>query len=765
MRILSILILMLLLVSPGLAQDASGETYQFRRPGIAEYLAGVSAILDLEAARPDGISRDLMLALDQEIEQFYGDGLAEADTATIYHVFDKLYDWDGGWLNRRQWVSALVRSWLRENRIDLSQLPNISSDELELELAVEPFDFNVDGQPEFIINVAWRDVAYRDILILDDELNLIPIEVPWFGCCYHDTSVQSGGLKVERREDINADGLPEWVLVRGGVGGNHLNSGYLIILAWRDGQLVDLAHADERDRGPNTLSFEEGAAGNQDTLARTVTWKFEDVDGDAALEIIQTQDFFDNWDCHLQEARIFDWSGAQDRYVMDGRHYDYADDTPGCQTRFAQQAMWDGDWGTAIGDFEHALALNTTAEDAYWTQHFATYAQARLAIAYALVGRRQDAAALLDRLSADPFVRVLKDAFSDQNAYSLCAAAFEYFDRFKPWDEAAYYGVTRDIVVPMTAIAAPTLDPVRAGCDVRALLEDSTYFDPVYGDTLDAYLAHHGIPVAQKLTFDLNNDGYDEWLVIPEGPVRLALFYARYCRGACLYRGTVLDMRSPDERGVEIGTHPLPDGHQALAVYYFDWTLRELQENWWRYDLPSYGCATDDQVQRAGRGYTRLYRLDDGAIDLILDAPLCLNDHLETLFAADNRQFNGWHVIDGAAYPAVYTWNDTLHEYVITSVNAPEAQASVQTDEGLNDAYVAVSYGSDDEEIRILEHMVEDAAVQSPDVSVARYLLGVLYEGRGRFDDALTQYATVFESAPDSPWGQLARLHLEVSSP
>jgi len=763
MRVLSILILMIGFVSHGFAQDGPDEIYQFRRPGISEYLDGVSALLDVEATQPDGISRDLMLALDQEIEQFYGDGLAEADTATIYHVFEKLYDWDGGSLNRRQWISALVRSWLIENQIDLSQTPAITVEALELTLAVEPFDFNVDGQPEFIINVAWRELAYSDILILDDELNRIPIAVPWLGCCYPYTSIHTGGLETERREDINADGLPEWVLVRGGVGGNHLNTGYLIILAWRAGQLVDLAHVGERVSGPNTLSFEESAAGNQDALTGTVHWEFEDVDGDAALEVIQTQDFFDNWDCHLQEARIFDWSDAEDRYVMDARHYDY-DDTPGCQIRFAQQAMWDGDWGTAIGDFERALALDTAAEDAYWSEHLATYAQARLAIAYALAGRRQDAASLLDRLSADPFARVLKDAFSDQNTYSLCAAAFDYFDRLQPWDEAAYYGATRDIVVPTMGSSAPTLDPARAGCDVRALLEDSTHFDPTVDDTLDAYLAGQGIPVAQQMAFDLNNDGYDEWLVIPEGPVRLALFYARYCRGACLYRGTVLDMRSPEERTVEISTHPLPDGQQALAVYYFDWTLRELQENWWRYDMPSYGCATDDQVQRAGRGYTRLYRLDDGAIDLILDSPLCLNDDLETLFSADSWQFNGWYVIGDEGYPANYAWNDALNAYVIASVEMPEAQASTQSNEGLYAAYAASSRGNYDEEIRILERMALSNEATASEIDIARYLLGMLYEQRGRLDEALTQYTIVFEAAPDSAWGQLARLHFDLIS-
>ncbi|MCA9908658.1 MAG: hypothetical protein KC519_08425 [Anaerolineae bacterium] len=746
------------------AQAASEAINELRRPSIAEYLEGVLAVLDHAATQPDGISRDLTLAIDQEIEHFYEDELADVDTATLYRVFEHLYDWDGGWLNRRLWINALVRSWLRESAVNLPQMSTIAIEELGLELAVEAFDFNVDGQPEFIVNIAWRGLAYTDILILDNELNHIPITVPWCGCCYPDTSVHTGRLQVERREDINADGLPEWVFVRGGVGGNHLHSGYLIILAWRDGQLVDLAQVGERDRGSNTLSFQEGAAGNQDTLAGTVHWEFKDVDGDAALEVIQIQDFFDNWDCHLQETRIFAWSSADDRYVIDGRHYDYSD-TSGCQTRFAQQAMWDGDYGAAIGYFERALALDTRVDAADWSQRFAAYVQARLAIAYALVGRRQAAASLLDDLSADPFAHVLKDAFSAQNTYSLCAAAFEYFDRFKPWDEAAYYGATRDIVVPMTAITAPTLDPSRAGCDVRALPMRSAQFDPTSDGTLDEYLAHQGIPVAQKLAFDLNSDGYDEWLVFPEGPVRLALFYARWCRGGCLYRGTVLDMRSPEERGIEITTQPLPDGQQALAVYFFDWTLRELQENWWRYDMSSYGCATDDQVRRAGRGYTRLYRLSDGAIDLILDAPVCLNDDLETLFTADSRQFNGWYVIGDEAYPASYVWNDTLHAYVIASVPAPETQVSIQPDAGLNAAYVASSNGSYDEAIVILEQLVQnDAAPQGADVTIARYLLGLFYERRSRLDDALVQYVTVFQTAPDSTWGRLARLHFDVIS-
>jgi hypothetical protein len=42
------------------------------------------------------------------------------------------------------------------------------------------------------------------------------------------------------------------------------------------------------------------------------------------------------------------------------------------------------------------------------------------------------------------------------------------------------------------------------------------------------------------------------------------------------------------------------------------------------------------------------------------------------------------------------------------------------------------------------------------------YLRALALEALGRDDEALAEYVTIYEAAPESAWGMLARLHLKA---
>ena len=165
-------------------------------------------------------------------------------------------------------------------------------------------------------------------------------------------------------DDINADGLPEWVVLFGGEtfggpGMGYVNTGILYILSWRNNQLVDLSrkYDDERDRHYQTITFEEDAGFCRSPIPRDITWEFSNVDDDAALEILQYQMFRDNWYCESRRTEIYDWDEEADRYIFLNETYDFPNNTRNCALRFAEEAMWSEDFDTAIQEYERAFTL------------------------------------------------------------------------------------------------------------------------------------------------------------------------------------------------------------------------------------------------------------------------------------------------------------------------------------------------------------------------------------------------------------------------
>jgi len=221
-------------------------------------------------------------------------------------------------------------------------------------------------------------------------------------------------------EDINADGRLEWVVLFTRSAGMHTFTylGWLYVLGWQDGHIVELAPLDETG-----LSYDIGSGGGGPELHLGVEWEYPNLDDDPALEIQQRQSYGDNWRCGFLEVRTFDWDADAGQYMLAGTDIE-REESAGCAMRDAQTAMWDHDYPTAISEFERMIALEPTDEHS----PFGIYGRVRLVLAYALNGQYDEAAALLDDLrppsseglDAD-FVNAITVESPDQ-PLALCAA-------------------------------------------------------------------------------------------------------------------------------------------------------------------------------------------------------------------------------------------------------------------------------------------------------------------------------------------------------
>src|SRR5690606_363253 len=81
----------------------------------------------------------------------------------------------------------------------------------------------------------------------------------------------------------------------------------------------------------------------------------------SADEITQTFRASDTWRCGWQETETHRWDGDVFTPAADERDFD---ETLNCAVKAAENAMWEGDFETAITSYEQALRLPDREPDA-----------------------------------------------------------------------------------------------------------------------------------------------------------------------------------------------------------------------------------------------------------------------------------------------------------------------------------------------------------------------------------------------------------------
>ncbi len=363
--------------------------------------------------------------IDTEIALRYPDPL-EASVETLVEAYQAVYT-APFLMDHALWNEWILLNWIEENGIDLDAVNDFTTDNLEdpYTVRVEARDFNADGVHEWLLDV--QSSTYSQLMVLigdDNHYQLVRTPLPYFALGFPYTLMGSGFMQELLFEDLNGDGIPEWVLAVGGYGANHMNLGNLLVLQWHDGAF----------RAGLYIDYASPAGGGMQLFPSGVSVHFEDTDGNGSREIIVRQEQGDNWGCTWTLERVFGWNGAMYSLTRDTRAFDLVS---GCEVRAAEEAMWRRDYESAVEHYERAYTLPPVAEwwwlDAFDTEQ-ARYTAARAAIAYTLIGQHEAAESLVDSvpprnedaLTLAAFIQAVRETLGDPDA--MCQAAYNVFD-------------------------------------------------------------------------------------------------------------------------------------------------------------------------------------------------------------------------------------------------------------------------------------------------------------------------------------------------
>ena len=375
-RVICLLLLLIPLTIS--AQDNDTPAYRLRVPTVEEYLKTVIHIAEIRA-NEEQYSDWRNWSTYSRINDIIFDrwrNLTDYDFDLLSDTYTAMGIGTGYFWDRDIWSQYLIGAWLYENHIDLSTVDQLRFEDFFITVTAR--DFNDDGTAEYVLDEmkgaevnrthCFYEAEVVDYLVVSqqgDDYQYIETHLPWTGRGDFGgpTNYGEGGEVELLFEDINADGLPEWIVAYGGQtyggpGSGYVNTGRLYILAWRNGELAELAPRWNNDDSYRIdISYEEDAGACHGPIPRDVTWEFINVDDDPALEILQHQDYLDNWYCESRETKVFDWDEENDRYEFVEQGDDFFNDTKQCAHRQAEEAMWSGDYPTAIDFYEYGLTL------------------------------------------------------------------------------------------------------------------------------------------------------------------------------------------------------------------------------------------------------------------------------------------------------------------------------------------------------------------------------------------------------------------------
>ncbi|MBK8136699.1 MAG: hypothetical protein IPK52_12800 [Chloroflexi bacterium] len=339
---------------------ARDDTPRLRVPTADEYVAVVAAIAaDIEQF-PSYPASFFFDAVHDALFYLYPDtGDIEFD-ALRERFYTAAGVGDRDLVDRWRWVRQMVVAKITEDAIDLSQVEVLTFEDFYI--TVTPRDFDADGTDEFLLDIAKGKpvdrarenclqvevIAYLVAQPTAEGYRFIDTNVDWRGHQYWGYSGLDGGVAELGFEDINADGLPEWIVVAGGerVGGpgmGYANAGSLIVLGWRAGGLT---HVVSTVRGEVSTVFFSVRDCNG-PIPLDVTWDFTNIDDDDALEILQSQEFIDNWACQRTETKVFDWKPDEDRYAFDEERVESMPFIPKIAGSETPKKSLDGDYAAA----------------------------------------------------------------------------------------------------------------------------------------------------------------------------------------------------------------------------------------------------------------------------------------------------------------------------------------------------------------------------------------------------------------------------------
>jgi hypothetical protein len=211
------------------------------------------------------------------------------------------------------------------------------------------------------------------------------------------------------------------------------------------------------------------------------------------------------------------------------------------------------------------------------------------------------------------------------------------------------------------------------------------------------------------------------------------------------------------------------------------------------YDLSYASCPNDTDNLPLAVGVFDVWQLIDGELTRTLHLPLCEHRSFDQLFPNGEQalEFQAWErpanpddPYSYAVVPTRFFWDVAQQKYV-SSVSSttpnvipivtptPDPVEALRSFTGDNTAYVddvvSRARGAEgvDQGLQILDDALADLAVvddESLDTAwlegLLRYQRALLLKEARRWDALLEEYVTLYELAPQTTWGRLARLHI-----
>ena len=469
-----VLVVIMLLLGFGVRAQSEAGVYKLHVPTAEEFVAGIPDFKNLYETGYGYQARQMLKTIEAEFITRY---MKNADYETLSAAFDKLkvrfmITPSGGEypeIDYNFWVAKIVQVWLHEHNRYFSDLSVLRFDDYVI--SAERHDFDNDGQDrEYLLNVIKLDedgtIEYNNYLTASDGSREVwPVPVSWRGYGYDEGNTASRPLFDKGFEDITADGIPEWILEQnltfsraGFDWWTHITH----ILGWQKGHFIILLNLDKE-------------------------YELKNLDDDPALEVSTHFTHADNWWCGYVEVTTYDWNGQT--YSQMKPRFEPLD----CTARHAEEAMWSGDFRTALKFYDQFIA-DHTAEYAAYDKCLSgpgdPYCEETRGIRifdYFLFRRVVAYALLNDEAGVQDALKVLYQYFpSDEDTFkptngkpaAVCQAAYKQWEgQFGDGDSQSY---SEGVFVPGTILedvnsddrSIPRLyetifiDPIRAGCDI-----------------------------------------------------------------------------------------------------------------------------------------------------------------------------------------------------------------------------------------------------------------------------------------------------------
>lgn len=776
MRRLMLIALLCLLAASVNAQDGlSEQSYRLRQPTAEDY-ANILPQLDIAWASDlnslgTKIRNDILTSAVNESFHVANPNLHQVDVNTLKTVHD--------WLRQMpysvysfEWIEALVVAHIQQNLLDLTQSDTIEI--LEYTVNISHYDYDKDGTDEALLQI---ETQYSSpiFIILDETGNVIRLPLPWYcgDCSYIG---RSGRITLVTVQDVNNDGIVEWVFSTTEQDVWYVVRSRLIILQWNDHEFVNVS-------SPNMVYEYNGTL--RDPMSDNVEVIFDNVNADDYTDVITIAKRFDTWECENYLTTEFIWNPQTHQYDPFDNRIELTD-SANCALRQGQAAMWDYDYERAILFFEQAIEKFRVG----FGNPKATYVAVRLALAYMMTGQSENARTTLAnfyRANDEPIDELASKAYSiaqnRQSSLEFCFELYNVFDRYNKMINAyPYWGRTYEYYYPYTLLGTfgPAPNTRQAGCDapyhLAELLDDKRFY--VTETPLEIFSAIE-LPVKADVSSDLNQDGYLDWLVW--------FNLERSTPTLFLSGNTVYNIINTDINFLEPSSYThwysitLPDGQPAFVSIFWDdvHTAYDIRVERWGaggVGKQSYCTASNGEyLSNQFVGNVQIFTLNGSSLNPIFEAPLCDDITLDALFAdQDMMVLSAWfdRQVDTEDYPLLptqYVWNGETY-ISDESQNTPPLsdlthQPELQRQHNISLFLPGIPTETEYELViertsLFLQEPLVTPLIQYENL-IALHHRAFAYERLGMTEEALADYVTLYTEAPDTAWGMLAGLHIE----